>query len=85
MTSDQEPVSIGPDETAQDDSQATYFGGRKPEDGRIHWTGSAVEVFNLIRAVTHPYPNAFTRTRRTGPEEDVPSGTHGLTPGERLA
>jgi len=46
--------------TPQDESQATYFGGRKPEDGRIDWTKSAVEIFNLIRAVTDPYPGAFT-------------------------
>jgi methionyl-tRNA formyltransferase len=44
----------------QDDSQATYFGGRKPEDGRIDWTQSAERIYNLIRAVTHPYPGAFT-------------------------
>ncbi len=44
----------------QDESQATYFGGRKPEDGRIDWTQSARTIYNLIRAVTHPYPGAFT-------------------------
>ncbi len=44
----------------QDESQATYFGGRKPEDGRIDWTQSAQSIYNLIRAVTHPYPGAFT-------------------------
>jgi methionyl-tRNA formyltransferase len=44
----------------QDESQATYFGGRKPEDGRIDWTQSAERIYNLIRAVTHPYPGAFT-------------------------
>ncbi len=44
----------------QDAAQATYFGGRKPEDGRIDWNKSAREIFNLIRAVTHPYPGAFT-------------------------
>tara|TARA_B100001248_G_scaffold260540_1_gene248998 strand:+ start:12312 stop:13223 length:912 start_codon:yes stop_codon:yes gene_type:complete len=44
----------------QDDSQATYFSGRKPEDGRIDWTQSAQSIFNLIRAVTHPFPGAFT-------------------------
>jgi len=44
----------------QDAAQATYFGGRKPEDGRIDWRKSAREIFNLIRAVTHPYPGAFT-------------------------
>jgi methionyl-tRNA formyltransferase len=46
-------------ETPQDDAQATYFGGRKPEDGRIDWTKTSREVFNLIRAVTDPYPGAF--------------------------
>ncbi len=44
----------------QDESQATYFGGRKPEDGRIDWTQSAERIYNLIRAVTLPYPGAFT-------------------------
>jgi methionyl-tRNA formyltransferase len=38
----------------------SYFGGRKPADGRIDWTKSAVQVYNLIRGVTHPYPGAFT-------------------------
>ncbi len=44
----------------QDESQATYFGGRKPEDGRIDWTMDAEKIYNLIRAVTQPYPGAFT-------------------------
>ncbi|HTF99383.1 MAG TPA: formyltransferase [Nitrospirota bacterium] len=44
----------------QDDSQATVFGGRKPEDGRIDWTQSAERIYNLVRAVTTPYPGAFT-------------------------
>ena len=47
-------------ETPQDPAQATYFGGRKPEDGRIDWTKSSRQIFNLIRAVTDPYPGAFT-------------------------
>jgi methionyl-tRNA formyltransferase len=47
-------------ETPQDESQATYFGGRKPEDGRIDWTQPSRRIFNLIRAVTDPYPGAFT-------------------------
>ncbi len=36
----------------------SYFGGRKPEDGRIDWNKSADEIYNLIRAVTEPYPGA---------------------------
>jgi len=46
--------------TPQDDSQATCFGARSPADGRIDWTRSAAEIFNLIRGVTDPYPGAFT-------------------------
>ncbi|MBJ6751329.1 formyltransferase [Geomonas anaerohicana] len=37
-----------------------YCGGRKPEDGRIDWSLSALEIYNLVRGVTHPYPGAFT-------------------------
>ncbi|MBS0664688.1 MAG: formyltransferase [Verrucomicrobia bacterium] len=47
-------------ETPQDEAKARYFGGRKPEDGRIHWTQTSRQIFNLIRAVTDPYPGAFT-------------------------
>ena len=36
-----------------------YFGGRRPEDGRIDWNKSATEIYNLIRGVTKPYPGAF--------------------------
>ena len=46
--------------TPQDESQATYFGRRRAEDGLIDWSKSATEVNNLIRAVTEPYPGAFT-------------------------
>jgi UDP-4-amino-4-deoxy-L-arabinose formyltransferase/UDP-glucuronic acid dehydrogenase (UDP-4-keto-hexauronic acid decarboxylating) len=46
--------------TAQDDSQATYFGGRKPADGEIDWTKPAAAVRNLVRAVTRPYPGAYS-------------------------
>lgn len=43
----------------QDLAVGSYFGGRRPEDGRIDWNKSAVEIYNLIRAVTQPYPGAF--------------------------
>jgi len=39
---------------------SSYFGGRKPEDGLIPWDKDAMSIYNLIRAVTHPYPGAFT-------------------------
>jgi methionyl-tRNA formyltransferase len=41
-------------------SKGGYFGGRKPEDGRIDWQQSAQQVYNLHRAVAPPYPGAFT-------------------------
>lgn len=45
---------------AQDESQATYFGRRTAQDGQIDWNRSAKEINCLIRAVTEPYPGAFT-------------------------
>jgi len=78
-------------ETPQDESQATYFGGRKPEDGRIDWRQTNREIFNLIRAVTDPYPGAFTdvgpaRLMVWWAEPDSPA-TRGLRgrPGEILS
>jgi methionyl-tRNA formyltransferase len=46
--------------THNDLSRGGYFGGRKPEDGRIDWMQPAQQVYNLHRAVAPPYPGAFT-------------------------
>ena len=43
----------------QDLAAGSYFGGRKPEDGRIDWRRPATEIHNLVRAVAPPYPGAF--------------------------
>lgn len=40
-------------------AQGSYFGGRRPEDGRIDWGRPARAIYNLIRAVAPPYPGAF--------------------------
>ncbi len=45
---------------AQDEAKASYFGRRTPADGEIHWHKSAREINNLVRAVTQPYPGAFS-------------------------
>lgn len=45
--------------TPQNLAAGSYYGGRKPEDGRIDWRWSAARVHNLIRAVAPPYPGAF--------------------------
>ncbi|MFZ6649674.1 formyltransferase [Undibacterium sp. TJN25] len=45
--------------SANDLSKGSYFGGRKPEDGKIDWSQPAQQVYNLHRAVAPPYPGAF--------------------------
>jgi len=44
----------------QDHTQASYYGGRRPADGQIKWNRSSSEIRNLVRAVTRPYPGAFS-------------------------
>jgi len=46
--------------TPQDEAAATYFGGRRPADGEIPWDRPSSAVRNLVRAVTRPYPGAFS-------------------------
>lgn len=43
----------------QDEEKATYWEGRKPEDGEITEEMTVEEAERLVRAVTHPYPGAF--------------------------
>ena len=38
----------------------SYFGRRRPEDGRIDWRCGARAVHDLVRAVAPPFPGAFT-------------------------
>lgn len=45
--------------TEQDESEATYTCKRIPEDGKIDWSKTSTEVYNLIRALAHPFPGAF--------------------------
>ncbi len=71
----------------QDPSQASYFGGRRPEDGRIDWTRGAGAIHDLVRAVAPPYPGAFAvlaggtlrilRTFRVSAPDGSPDGRVG--------
>ncbi|HOC46263.1 MAG: formyltransferase [Syntrophorhabdaceae bacterium] len=65
---------------------SSYFGGRKPEDGLIDWNQDAIAIYNLTRAVTHPYPGAFTYLNGkklfiwkahpvSGPSVEAPAGS----------
>ncbi|NWA02127.1 bifunctional UDP-4-amino-4-deoxy-L-arabinose formyltransferase/UDP-glucuronic acid oxidase ArnA [Pseudomonas gingeri] len=75
-------------ETAQDESKATYFGRRTPADGKLVWSKPAEELFNLVRAVTKPYPGAFCAV---GEHKlivwgaDVVKGNEGLAPGRVIS
>ena len=41
-------------------AQGSYFGRRRPEDGRIDWRARSRVIHDLVRAVAPPFPGAFT-------------------------
>lgn len=50
-------------DTAEIEAQAgepTYYPKRNPDDGAIHWKDPTETIYDLVRAVAHPYPGAFT-------------------------
>ena len=46
-------------EIPQDDSKATVWPARTPDDGRLEPLMTVSEADRLVRATTHPYPGAF--------------------------
>lgn len=44
----------------QKEEDATYLLIRRPEDGRIDWNAPVEKIQRLIRAVSKPYPGAFS-------------------------
>jgi methionyl-tRNA formyltransferase len=46
--------------TPQPTEGATYYPKRAEEDGLIYWTDTMIEIYNLVRAVTRPFPGAFS-------------------------
>lgn len=44
--------------TVREDTLRSYP-GRKPEEGRVNMLNYTKEIYNLVRAVTHPFPGAF--------------------------
>lgn len=44
----------------QDHSRATALPRRRPEDGIIDWSATTDQLYDWVRALTHPYPGAFT-------------------------
>ncbi len=70
----------------QNPGEGSYFGGRKPEDGRIDFSWQAARIHNFVRALTRPYPGAFAdvkghrlvlwRTVRTSAHAPALAATH---------
>lgn len=44
----------------QDETKATWFGKRSSEDGCINWNWHKERIYNWVRALSNPYPGAFT-------------------------
>lgn len=40
--------------------EGDYWPKRRPEDGVIDWSSNVEDLYNWVRALTHPYPGAFT-------------------------
>ena len=47
----------------QDHSMATYTRRRKPGDGMIIWSETSLQIYNKVRALTIPFPGAFSRIK----------------------
>ncbi len=58
-------MSGHPKKTPQDHALATYACKRLEADNRIEWSGSTLDIYNLIRAVSRPYSGAFTYANGT--------------------
>lgn len=75
-------------EVEQDESQASHFGRRTPADGLLDWHRPARQLYDLVRAVTQPYPGAFCQV---GEQKlivwsaEVVAGNHGREPGSVLS
>jgi methionyl-tRNA formyltransferase len=44
----------------QDETKATLYGKRTPDDGQINWDWQKERIHNWVRAQAKPYPGAFT-------------------------
>jgi len=44
----------------QENKDEVVLPRRKPEHGEVNWELSAFEIYNFVRALTHPYPGAFS-------------------------
>lgn len=45
--------------------EGLFLPQRTKEDGQIDWNRDAVDVYNMVRALTKPYPGAYTKHKNT--------------------
>ncbi len=72
----------------QNIADGEYVGRRRPADGAIDWNKSAAAVRNLVRAVTQPFPGAFSYTGNRKIivwRADVDAAAHTQKPGTVLS
>jgi methionyl-tRNA formyltransferase len=76
---------------SQEEAAATYTCARVPADGEIDWSDRTEDVYALVRALTDPFPGAFTylEARRLGiwraAPVDAPHRWAGRVPGRVVA
>lgn len=46
--------------TPQPDEGASFWPKRTADDGLVYWSDTTTDIYNLVRAVTRPFPGAFT-------------------------
>jgi methionyl-tRNA formyltransferase len=51
---------LSPASGIEQEGDARYLPQRLPEDGQIDWSRSSKQIYDLIRALTRPYPGAFS-------------------------
>ena len=76
--------------TPQDERFATWAARRTDRDGRIDWRKPAADVARLIRAVSRPYPGAFSgdgdgRLRIFAAAATAEGRRHAAMPGQVIA
>jgi len=77
----------------QNHALATYWRKRTAKDGEIEWSGPTMKIYNLVRALTHPYVGAHTFLggnrvtvwRAALPETAIATGASDLPPGTVFA
>lgn len=72
--------------TPQPAEPASFWPKRTADDGVIVWSDTTTDIYNLVRAVTHPFPGAFTfldddRSRRVIVWRAIPFDSHLEWPG----